>query len=143
MYVELWLLLFAYFMKFEQHRYCLACWFVKSTLFKVPFSRSLCSSASTFLSGIIGNSSLYSLLSFLPIALSPVISGLWTPLARHRHSKLFFIGIHVPFLWLIHADICQISTQYCKAIILWLKINVRKSYFPNVWWWTSRCSSWF
>ena len=121
--VELWLLLFAYFMKFEQHRYCLSYWFVKSILFKVPFSRSLCSSVSTFLSGITGNSSLYFILNFLPIALSPVISGPWTPLALHRHSKPFFIDIYVLFLWLIHADVCQTSTWYCKAIILQLKIN--------------------
>ena len=31
-------------------------------------------------------------------------------------------GIYV-YLWLIHADIWQKLTQYCKAIILWLKIN--------------------
>ena len=29
------------------------------------------------------------------------------------------------FLWLVHADIGQKSTQYCKAIILHLKINLK------------------
>ena len=32
------------------------------------------------------------------------------------------------YLWLIHADVWQKATQYCKAIILQLKINF-KNYF--------------
>ena len=31
-------------------------------------------------------------------------------------------GTHV-YLWLIHVDVCQKSTQPCEAIILQLKIN--------------------
>ena len=31
------------------------------------------------------------------------------------------------YLWLIHADVWQKPTQYCKAIILKLKINFKKS----------------
>jgi len=27
------------------------------------------------------------------------------------------------YLWLIHVDVCQKPTQYCKAIFLQLKIN--------------------
>ena len=34
------------------------------------------------------------------------------------------------YLWLIHVDIWQKSTQYCKAIILQLKINFSKKHFP-------------
>ena len=34
-------------------------------------------------------------------------------------------GMYV-YLWLIHVDIWQKPTQYCKAIILQLKINLRK-----------------
>ena len=30
------------------------------------------------------------------------------------------------YLWLIHADVCQKSTQHCKAIILQLKLNLKK-----------------
>ena len=29
------------------------------------------------------------------------------------------------YLWLIHADVWQKPTQYCKAIILQLKINLK------------------
>ena len=39
------------------------------------------------------------------------------------------------YLWLIHADVWQKPTQYCKAIILQLKINkflkVKKSLLQN------------
>ena len=31
------------------------------------------------------------------------------------------------YLWLIHVDIWQTSTQYCKAITLQLKINALKN----------------
>ena len=31
-------------------------------------------------------------------------------------------GAHV-YLWLIHVDVWQKQTQYCKAVILLLKIN--------------------
>ena len=34
-------------------------------------------------------------------------------------------GIYV-YLWLIHADVWQKLTQYCKAIIIHLKINLSK-----------------
>ena len=34
-------------------------------------------------------------------------------------------GIYV-YLWLIHVDVWQKSTQYCKAIILLFKINFLK-----------------
>ena len=34
----------------------------------------------------------------------------------------FLSGIYI-YLWLIHADIWQKPTQYCKAIVLQLKIN--------------------
>ena len=34
-------------------------------------------------------------------------------------------GTHA-YLWLIHVDVWQKSTQYCKAIILQLKINFKK-----------------
>ena len=34
-------------------------------------------------------------------------------------------GIYV-YLWLIHVDIWQKPTQYCKAIIIQLKINIFK-----------------
>ena len=27
------------------------------------------------------------------------------------------------YLWLIHVDVCQKPTQYCKAVFLQLKIN--------------------
>ena len=30
------------------------------------------------------------------------------------------------YLWLIHVDVCQKPTQYCRAIILQLKINELK-----------------
>ena len=30
------------------------------------------------------------------------------------------------YLWLIHADVWQKPTQHCKAIILQLKINLKK-----------------
>ena len=30
------------------------------------------------------------------------------------------------YLWLIHVDVCQKPTQYCKAIILQLKISKLK-----------------
>ena len=30
------------------------------------------------------------------------------------------------YLWLIHVDVWQEPTQYCKAIILQLKINLKK-----------------
>ena len=36
-------------------------------------------------------------------------------------------------LWLVHVDVWQKSTQYCKAIILQLKINLiikKEEYIP-------------
>ena len=33
------------------------------------------------------------------------------------------------YLWLIHADVWQKPTQYCKAIVLQLKINIKKYNF--------------
>ena len=40
-------------------------------------------------------------------------------------------GTHV-YLWLIHVDVWQKPTQYCKAIILQLKINKYKKVVCNV-----------
>ena len=36
------------------------------------------------------------------------------------------------YLWLIHVDVWQKLTQYCKAIILQLKINLKKHLYTNV-----------
>ena len=38
------------------------------------------------------------------------------------------------YLWLIHADVWQKPTQYCKAIILQLKINIKKYNFGRFLW---------
>ena len=39
------------------------------------------------------------------------------------------------YLWLIHVDVWQKSTQYCKAIILHLKVNkLFKIIFTQPWW---------
>ena len=38
-------------------------------------------------------------------------------------------GVRHVYLWLIHVDIWQITTQYCKATILQLKIKFSKSVF--------------
>ena len=35
------------------------------------------------------------------------------------------------YLWLIHTDVWQKPTQYCKAIILQLKINLKK--YSRLW----------
>ena len=35
------------------------------------------------------------------------------------------------YLWLIHADVWQKPTQYCKAIVLQLKINIKKYNFGH------------
>ena len=43
-------------------------------------------------------------------------------------------GTHI-YLWLIHVDVWQKSTQYCKAIILHLKVNkLFKIIFTRPWW---------
>ena len=36
------------------------------------------------------------------------------------------------YLWLIHVDVWQKPTQYCKAIILQLKINKLKKFFKEI-----------
>ena len=36
------------------------------------------------------------------------------------------------YLWLTHADVWQKPTQYCKGIILQLKINLKIRYSPNL-----------
>ena len=42
------------------------------------------------------------------------------------------------YLWLIHVDVWQISNQYCKAVILPLKIKkFFKKPFPGIPWWSS------
>ena len=38
-------------------------------------------------------------------------------------------GIHV-YLWLIHADVCQKLTQFCKAITLQLKNKFKTKKIP-------------
>ena len=38
-------------------------------------------------------------------------------------------GIYV-YLWLIHADVCQKPTQFCKAIILQLKNKFKTKKIP-------------
>ena len=49
----------------------------------------------------------------------------------------FLSGIYI-YLWLIHADIWQKPTQYCKAIIFQLKISKLKRerkknvFFPEI-----------
>ena len=40
-------------------------------------------------------------------------------------ERLHFLFFHI-YLWLIHVTIWQKPTQYCKAIILQLKINKKK-----------------
>ena len=38
------------------------------------------------------------------------------------------------YLWLIHVDVCQKPIQYCKEIILQLKINnLKKRSWEKVW----------
>ena len=40
-----------------------------------------------------------------------------------QEGRAIYIYIYT-HLWLIHVDVRQKSTQYCKAIILQLKINI-------------------
>ena len=56
------------------------------------------------------------------------ISLLWTKLYRlnQKNKK----GVTYVYLWLTHIDVWQKPTQYCKAIILQLKIN--KFFFKGI-----------
>ena len=47
------------------------------------------------------------------------------PLGREVEERLKREETYV-YLWLIHADVWQKPTQYCKAIILQLKLNTFK-----------------
>ena len=41
------------------------------------------------------------------------------------------------YLWMIHVDVWRKPTQYCKAIILQLKINKLKKIIRGILWWFS------
>ena len=60
-----------------------------------------------------------------PLELSPVLCGNLDGLDGWGAWELKMEGIYV-YLWLIHVAIWQKPTQHCKAVILRLKINLKK-----------------
>ena len=76
----------------------------------------------------------FSIPPFLPFSFSLSVSFNWSISFKYILSESeckIKISTYV-YLWLIHVDVWQKSTQYCKAIILQLKIEKINLWGENI-----------